>query len=72
EVQALESTTDEIVLAVQTEIESTDVISLKRILQVADLVKFARATPEENIHESFMNEAVDFVQRTKLTVPDAS
>jgi len=35
-------------------------------LQVADLVKFAKATPENNIHDQFMNEAVEFVKKTKI------
>ena len=62
---ALESTTDEIVKNLTEELNSDDdVISLKRILQVADLVKFAKAKPDENIHESFMDEAESFVERT--------
>lgn len=64
-IAALESTTDEIVKKLSKELsEEGDVVSLKRILQVADLVKFAKATPDENLHESFMVEAESFVQRT--------
>jgi hypothetical protein len=66
-VSALESTTDEILKSIGSELnESGDVISLKRILQVADLVKFAKAQPDENIHQSFMDEARGFVDRTKM------
>lgn len=65
DISALESTTDEIVKNLSEELSSgDDVISLKRILQVADLVKFAKARPEENLHESFMTEAESFVERT--------
>ncbi len=65
DIAALESTTDEIVKSLVTEIkDNDDVVSLKRILQVADLVKFAKAKPDENIHESFMKEAESFVERT--------
>lgn len=65
DMSALESTTDEIVKNLTEELNSDDdVISLKRILQVADLVKFAKAKPDENIHESFMDEAESFVERT--------
>lgn len=68
EVQALESTTDEIVRNLSAaDLELKDVDALKRILQVADLVKFAKAKPDESIHESFMTEAEDFVVRTKVT-----
>lgn len=66
---ALESTTDEIVKKLQSgELEMSDINSLKRILQVADLVKFAKAKPDESIHDTFMNEAIDFVQRTKENI----
>jgi len=65
DILALESTTDEIVKNLSAELSSEDdVVSLKRILQVADLVKFAKAKPDENIHESFMTEAESFVERT--------
>lgn len=74
DIAALESTTDEIIKSLMREMSnSDDVISLRRILQVADLVKFAKAKPEENIHEAFMNEAVSFVDRTKIeTVTELS
>ena len=68
EVSALESTTDEIVKNIRSaNIDLTDIDSLKRILQVADLVKFAKAKPDESIHDTFMDEAEEFVTRTKLT-----
>jgi len=67
DIAALESTTDEIVKDLIEELnDKEDVVSLRKILQVADLVKFAKAKPDENVHESFMNEAEDFVERTKL------
>ena len=66
DVPALESTTEEIVQNIsKANLNMSDVDSLKRILQVADLVKFAKAKPDESIHESFMNEAEGFVKRTK-------
>ncbi len=67
EIPALESTTNEVIRALKKGLlQDGDVISVQRILQVADLVKFAKATPEENIHEAFMDEAVEFVERTKI------
>jgi len=66
DVPALESTTEEIVQNISNaDLDLSDVESLKRILQVADLVKFAKAKPDESIHESFMDEAEGFVKRTK-------
>jgi hypothetical protein len=69
ELPALESTTGEIVKKLQSgELDMSDINSLKRILQVADLVKFAKAKPDESIHDTFMTEAIDFVQRNKENI----
>ena len=38
---------------------------VQNILQVADLVKFAKAEPTDDIHEQFMNKAIEFVNSTK-------
>ncbi len=38
---------------------------VQNILQVADLVKFAKAEPADNIHEQFMTKAYEFVETTK-------
>ncbi len=65
-IQALESTTDEITSSLrELDFDPEDEMSLKEILQVADLVKFAKATPEASIHERFLNKAFDFVRKTK-------
>ena len=65
-VQALESTTAEVIRELaRAALESDNVLSVQRILQVADLVKFAKATPADDIHESFMNEAIELVHKTK-------
>ena len=71
-VRALEMTTQHIVstLTKETSLPKSDIDSLTRILQIADLVKFAKATPNESIHESFMNEAVSFVERTAIDEPE--
>jgi len=69
DIQALESTTDEIVKSLRTiDFDADDETSLKEILQVADLVKFAKATPDSSIHERFLNKAFDFVKRTKQEI----
>ena len=68
QVKALEMTTDEISMALEnTDFEPEYKADLREILQVADLVKFAKAIPADNIHEVFMNKAVDFVGHTKET-----
>ena len=67
EVQALESTTGEIVTDLaKKDFNTKHSTSLTRILQVADLVKFAKAEPTNDMHESFLNEAEQFVDETKL------
>lgn len=68
-IQALESTTKEIndsLRSVDFDLKQTQ--KLNNILQVADLVKFAKAKPEESIHEEFMNHARTFVKETKNDV----
>lgn len=66
-IPALELTSDEII----------DLITRKRlmsgtwsgilddILHIADLVKFAKAEPDQNIHLDFLDKSVDFVESTK-------
>jgi len=66
DIQALESTTSQIIRSIKdASFTSSDQENLKRILQISDLVKFAKAKPEVNVHEEFMNDAIDFVQRTR-------
>ncbi len=66
-IEALEKTTNEIRHELATSVISTDQMNrLIQVLTVADLVKFAKATPEEELHESFMNEAITFVHHTKI------
>lgn len=71
-IAALETTTDVIIHQIVDKIaHQGHTVALKEILQVADLVKFAKAKPSENLHESFMNKAEDFVNDTKYqTVPN--
>lgn len=69
DVPALENTTHEIVKSLQSQnLMTGNIESLKRILQVADLVKFAKARPDESVHDTFMNEAVELVNKTKIEV----
>ena len=66
QIKALEMTTDEISMALsEAGFNTKYIIDLKEILQIADLVKFAKATPQENIHSIFMDRAVEFVENTK-------
>jgi len=66
EIPALESTTDQI----QRNLKKVDFDSswkekLSNILQVADLVKFAKAEPPADFHERVWEEAERFVRATK-------
>ena len=66
-IAALESTTSEIIGQLKSTLtDPSHQSSLQRILQVADLVKFAKAKPEEEVHASFLEEAEGFVHATKL------
>ena len=69
EIPALESTTEEI----QRNLKKVDFDNswkdkLRNILQVADLVKFAKAKPPEDFHDQVWQEAKEFVVATKAKV----
>jgi len=66
-ISALESTTHEI----QTDLKPIQLSDewkgkLHEMLELADLVKFAKASPPEATHEKLMGYAIDFVEKTKL------
>ena len=65
-IKALEMTTDEIIVHLRKEdFNPTYETELRYILQIADMVKFAKAKPEEDIHTSFMLKARELVEKTK-------
>lgn len=67
-IRALESTTTQIINQLRNKnFDKQNQETLKRILQISDLVKFAKAKPEINIHEEFMNDSIAFVEKTKIT-----
>ena len=67
QILALESTTSEIAQQLQTlGFNEPLKAKLQHILQMADLVKFAKAKPPADIHARFMEEAYNFVEQTKL------
>jgi hypothetical protein len=65
-IRALESTTGEIIRDLGTQaLDDSDREVLRDLLSIADLVKFARAKPDEDIHEQFLDRAVAFVEKTR-------
>ncbi|MCB0665238.1 MAG: hypothetical protein KDC80_05415 [Saprospiraceae bacterium] len=65
-IPALESTTSEILnFAVVKSLSSELQTDLDQILNIADLIKFAKAQPEIGIHEEFMQKAEYFVRSTR-------
>jgi len=64
---ALESTSDEILNQLKSEagLGASLLEELKHVLQIADLIKFAKAEPPEDIHQKFLNKAFEFVDQTK-------
>lgn len=61
---ALEMTTDETLKSVPEEVNQE---KLRNILQIADMVKFAKAEPSADIHNQFMDMAYEIIQSTKET-----
>ncbi len=69
DIPALESTTEEIQRNLkQVDFDNSWKDKLKNILQVADLVKFAKAKPPADFHDQVWQEAKDFVVATKAKV----
>lgn len=67
EINALESVTDEIMMDLKAfEIDLAQVSHLKNILQIADLVKFAKVEPSEEEHRDVMNLSLEFVRETQF------
>ncbi len=65
-VNALESTTDEIMKAFRTQVvDKQSKEKLEQTLTLSDLVKFAKLTPIEDEHKFTLQNAFDFVNGTK-------
>lgn len=74
-VNALESTTDEIMKAFRTQVvDKQSKEKLEQTLTLSDLVKFAKLTPIEDEHKFTLQNAFDFVNGTKreeeVTIPE--
>ncbi|PHI18541.1 hypothetical protein CEQ90_17480 [Lewinellaceae bacterium SD302] len=71
EIPALESTTKQITRALATKADFADEQSgeLSELLQLSDLVKFARAEPEENLHQRGLERIRTFVETTGVPLP---
>jgi len=64
--QALESTTSEILDQLKTlDFDDTMKAQLREMLELADMVKFAKADPPEEAHTRLMDYATGFVEKTK-------
>ena len=69
EINALENTTAQIRKDLKKiNLEENLQNDLQNILQVADLVKFAKAKPGASVHEEFMDKAKRFVLQTKKEI----
>lgn len=66
QISALENTTLDIERDMKSLKINDDLIkNLAEILRIADMVKFAKATPDEDIHEIFLRKAYDFINITR-------
>lgn len=67
-IQALEAPTSEILRQMQPlQFSDEHKKQLQEMLQMADMVKFAKAEPEVTVHDREMEKALDFVQKTRFT-----
>ncbi len=63
---ALESTTDELISTLNNNSFQDDVIDkMEGLLQTADLVKFAKVIPPDNVHDTLWFDALNVVHQTK-------
>ena len=65
-VNALEMTTDEILKAIPDKVDQQ---KLRNILQIADMVKFAKAKPPADIHNRFLEMAYEII-KTTIPIPE--
>ena len=68
EIDAMEMTSEEIVESFSRSKESREgdtTILIRKVLELSDLVKFAKWTPTFNEHETALNDAYAFVEKTK-------
>jgi hypothetical protein len=70
-IQAHEQTTDEILSALKDHVIPADARnSLKQLLTLADLVKFAKEQPSPAQNEQSMEDAIDFIRQAKEDLPE--
>lgn len=68
-VHAIEMVTHEIIESLENTLVGTSALSkLKEMLELADLVKFAKENPLPDEHERSMNQAIEFVKESVHTV----
>ncbi len=66
DIHALEKTTREIIADLKNaDISDDDKVYLKKILSQADMVKFAKFSPEDEDGYSSLRQSIEFVERTK-------
>lgn len=71
QIPALESTTSEILRFNQIKTLPLEIQQdLDQILNIADLIKFAKAQPDIGIHDEFMQKAEHFVRNTRPPKPE--
>jgi hypothetical protein len=69
QIPALESTSDELITALRkTDMPLAIQFKLKKLLQTADLVKFAKVVPELDVHEGAYEIAMELVMETEPIV----
>ncbi len=68
---AHEMTTRQLIIAMQeSDVSESPIERVRRILSVCDLVKFAKFIPDDREQPHLLQEAIEFVQETKLDLGD--
>jgi len=73
QIPALESTSDELIAILrQTDMPMDIQFKFKKLLQIADLVKFAKVVPELDVHETAYETAMELVMETEPIIKIAN
>lgn len=74
--RAMESTTDELILKLEEQTKAGElhlnkevIVELKRVLETADLAKFAKSKPDVGTARADRNSIESFIKETKIAIP---
>ena len=68
-INATEMTSKETIKELSQKVTSRQLVAVKEVLDIADLVKFAKYQPAETIHNNLLEKARNFFIKTAKNIP---